>query len=495
MSDGDDHDLLAQYARGARDRAEAAFAALAERHLNLVYSTALRSVGNAHAAEEISQAVFIILANKADKLPRATVLSGWLYHTTRLTAANFLRGEIRRQKREQEAFMQSLLNESANETWTRIAPVLDDALAKLGARDRDAIVLRFFENKSLREVGAALGASEDAAKMRVNRALEKLRKMFARRGATFSAAAIAGAISTNSVHAAPAGLAKMISAVAMTKGAAASGSTLTLVKGALKIMAWTKAKTAIVVGVIAVLTATTTVVVKKVFYRNSWVDDPSYWRLNNPPLTSYPPVFILRPTHFSGHGGGIVNNDRFLEKDTTIQDLIATAYGFRDTRIVFPEDLPQGHPRPGYDLMLTLPSHPRQVLRDAIQKRFGLVGHTETIMTNVLLVRVANPNAPGLKLASLAAGQQPGWFGANWSLTIRDQPLDNFLGGYIESQVRQPVLNETGLAGHYDLHIQWHPQAGETDKSAFERALGEQLGLELVPTNMPIEMLIVEKAN
>jgi uncharacterized protein (TIGR03435 family) len=495
MSDGDDHDLLAQYARGARDRAEAAFAALAERHLNLVYSTALRSVGNAHAAEEISQAVFIILANKADKLPRATVLSGWLYHTTRLTAANFLRCEIRRQKREQEAFMHSSLNESANETWTRIAPVLDDALAKLGARDRDAIVLRFFENKSLREVGAALGASEDAAKMRVNRALEKLRKMFARRGATFSAAAIAGAISTNSVHAAPAGLAKMISAVAMTKGAAASGSTLTLVKGALKIMAWTKAKTAIVVGVIAVLTATTTVVVKKVFYRNSWVDDPSYWRLNNPPLTSYPPVFILRPTHFSGHGGGIVNNDRFLEKDTTIQDLIATAYGFRDTRIVFPEDLPQGHPRPGYDLMLTLPSHPRQVLRDAIQKRFGLVGHTETIMTNVLLVRVANPNAPGLKLASLAAGQQPGWFGANWSLTIRDQPLDNFLGGYIESQVRQPVLNETGLAGHYDLHIQWHPQAGETDKSAFERALGEQLGLELVPTNMPIEMLIVEKAN
>jgi RNA polymerase sigma factor (sigma-70 family) len=269
MSDGDDHDLLAQYARGARDCAEAAFTALAERHLNLVYSTALRSVGNAHAAEEISQAVFLILADKAGKLSRRVVLSGWLYQTTRLTAANFLRGEIRRQKREQEAFMHSSLNESANETWTHIAPVLDDALARLGARDRDAIVLRFFENKSLREVGTALGASEDAAKMRVNRALEKLRKMFAKRGATFSAAAIAGAISTNSVHATPAGLAKVISAVAITKGAAAGGSTLALAKGALKLMAWTKAKTAVVASAILVLAAGTTMVVVKHYNHHS----------------------------------------------------------------------------------------------------------------------------------------------------------------------------------------------------------------------------------
>lgn len=113
MSELDDQDLLARY---ARDNSETAFAALAERHVNLVYSTALRSVGNAHAAGDISQAVFIILANKADKLSRRVVLSGWLYQTTRLTAANFLRGEIRRQKREQEAFMQSTLQESADES-------------------------------------------------------------------------------------------------------------------------------------------------------------------------------------------------------------------------------------------------------------------------------------------------------------------------------------------------------------------------------------------
>src|ERR1700721_4144902 len=109
MSEPDDHDLLAQYAQGPRENSEAAFAALAERHVNLVYSTALRSVGNAHAAQEIAQAVFIILANKAGKLSRRVVLSGWLYQTTRLTAENFLRGEIPRQHRKQGPFMNSTL--------------------------------------------------------------------------------------------------------------------------------------------------------------------------------------------------------------------------------------------------------------------------------------------------------------------------------------------------------------------------------------------------
>ena len=171
MPETDDITLLKQF---AETDSEPAFAGIVSRHLNLVYSTALRATGNAHAAQEISQAVFIILARKAKSLGAKAVLSGWLHRTARLTAANHVRGEIRRQKREQETFMQSTLNETADETWRQIAPVLDEAISKLGAKDRDAIVLRFFENKSLGEVGAALGASEDAAKMRVNRALEKL---------------------------------------------------------------------------------------------------------------------------------------------------------------------------------------------------------------------------------------------------------------------------------------------------------------------------------
>jgi RNA polymerase sigma factor (sigma-70 family) len=259
MPELDDIELLGQY---ARDNSEAAFAMLVTRHVNLVYSTALRNAGNPHAAEEITQAVFIILAGKARNLSPRTVLSGWLYQTARLTAANFLRAEIRRQHREQEAYMQSLLNEPESNVWPQIAPLLDAAMAGLGEKDRNAVVLRFFENKSLGEVGRALGASEDAAKMRVNRALEKLRKFFSKRGVTLSGAIIAGAVSANSVHAAPVGLAITVTATA-AKGSAAAASTLTLVKGALKLMAWTKMKTAAVTGAVVLLTAGTGVVAVK----------------------------------------------------------------------------------------------------------------------------------------------------------------------------------------------------------------------------------------
>jgi hypothetical protein len=145
--------------------------------------------------------------------------------------------------------MQTTITEPETETWTHIAPLLDGAMERLGRKDHDALVLRFFENKNFAEVGAAMGASEDAAKMRVNRALEKLRKIFTKRGVSSTVAMLAGAISANSVQAAPVGLALKISAVAVAKGAAAGTTTLTLVKGALKIMAWTKMKTAVAVGV------------------------------------------------------------------------------------------------------------------------------------------------------------------------------------------------------------------------------------------------------
>jgi RNA polymerase sigma factor (sigma-70 family) len=258
MPESDDIRLLKQY---ADENSESAFAELVTRYVDLVYSAALRSVGHAHAAEEITQAVFIILARKAKSLGDKTVLSGWLYQTARLTAANYLRTEIRRQNREQEAYMQSILNEPESEAWRQISPLLEDAMGRLGERDRNAIVLRFFENKSLGEVGVALGATEDAAKMRVNRALEKLRRIFSKRGVDSTAMGIAETISVNSIQAAPLALAKTISAVAITKGAAAGGSTLALVKGALKIMAWTKAKTAVVAAVVILVAGTTTPII------------------------------------------------------------------------------------------------------------------------------------------------------------------------------------------------------------------------------------------
>jgi RNA polymerase sigma factor (sigma-70 family) len=258
----DDMALLREF---AGSNSEEAFAVLVSRHVNLVYSVALRQVRDPLMAEEITQAVFIILARKAKSLGPKTILPGWLCRTARYVSANALTMRRRRQRREQEAYMQSTLNEPEPDAWLQIVPLLDDALARLGQKDHDALVLRFFENKSLGEVGLAIGTSEDTARMRVNRALEKLRTIFAKRGVSSTTATIAETISTNSVQAAPVALAKSVTAVALAKGAAASVSTLTLIKGALTIMTWTTAKTAAVAVVAAVLVVgTTTVVVKTI---------------------------------------------------------------------------------------------------------------------------------------------------------------------------------------------------------------------------------------
>jgi len=220
----DDLTLLREY---SRNQSEAAFAALVSRHVNLVYSVALRQVRDPHLAEEITQAVFIILARKADAIGDKTILPGWLCRTARYVSVRALRTQIRRQQREHEAHMQTQIqndlsrrSEAEAETWTHIEPLLDGAMGRLGQKDHDALVLRFFENKNFAEVGAALGTGEDAAKMRVNRALEKLRKIFTKHGIVSTTAILAGAISANAVSAAPAGLAATISA-------AVSGSTLT----------------------------------------------------------------------------------------------------------------------------------------------------------------------------------------------------------------------------------------------------------------------------
>jgi len=257
----DDLELLRAY---AGQGSEAAFETLVNRYVDLVYSAALRQVRQPPLAEEITQTVFLILARKAGAIHSQTIVPGWLYRTTRYTAAAAMKLQCRREQREQEAHMQSLIQDSQGEPdWEQFSPVLDDAMAQLRERDRDAIILRYFQNKPLRDVGAALGVDEYAAQKRVSRALEKLHRYLAKRGISSTSAAFAGAMTVHSVQAAPAALAKTVTAAALAKGAVTSTSTLTLIKGALKIMAWTKAKTAAAAGIILILAAGTTSVVVK----------------------------------------------------------------------------------------------------------------------------------------------------------------------------------------------------------------------------------------
>ena len=272
MLELDDNALLKEYVEHG---SEEAFATLVARHVNKVYSIALRHTRNPHQAEEITQAVFVILARQSRQLGKRVILSGWLCRTAQLSAVTFVRSEIRRSRREQEAHMQNLLNESEAEVWPQIAPLLDAAMAGLSEADHDAVAMRFFDGKSMKEIGAALGASEDATKMRVNRAVEKLRIFFTRRGIAFPAAVLTAAISAHAVHAAPAVLAKTATAVAIADGATASISTLTLIKGALKVMAWSKAKTTLIAGVgILLLGGGLTTVVLQTNARADRANDP-----------------------------------------------------------------------------------------------------------------------------------------------------------------------------------------------------------------------------
>ncbi len=240
----DDMTLVREF---VTSQSEMAFATLVERHIGLVHSAALRQAGDIHLAEEITQAVFIVLARKAASLGTNTILSAWLYRTTHYAAADALKARRRREAREQEAYIQSTLNQPDTDVWAQLAPLLDDALAELGEADRTALVLRFFENKTAREIAVALRTKEAAAQKRVARALEKLRANFMKRGVALTAAIIAGAVAANSAPAAPAGLAVKISAVA-AKGTAVSTSITTLVKGTMKTMTWIKLKTTIIIS-------------------------------------------------------------------------------------------------------------------------------------------------------------------------------------------------------------------------------------------------------
>jgi RNA polymerase sigma factor (sigma-70 family) len=245
----DDMALVREY---GRSNSEQAFATLVSRHVNLVYSVALRQVRDPYMAEEITQGVFILLARKAKSLGPKTILSGWLCRTARYVSADALKIQRRRQSREKELQMQSTLNESEPAVWNQIAPLLDDALNCLGQKEHDAIVLRFFDGKELKQVGAAMGIREDAARMRVNRGLERLRKFFAKRGVMVSAGAISGAISLNSIQAAPTGLATIIT------GAALCGTTAitTAVIAASKTATMTTLQKTIITGLIAAAACT-----------------------------------------------------------------------------------------------------------------------------------------------------------------------------------------------------------------------------------------------
>jgi len=488
MPEPDDHQLLAEF---VRSRSEDAFTELVRRYGGLAYSTALRFCSNPHHAEEITQAVFVILARKAETLSPHVVVSGWLYQTARLTAANFVKGEIRRRRREQEAVMQSNLHETDSSAWEKITPLLDEAMGALAETDRNAILLRYFENRTSQEIGTALRMNEETARKRVNRALEKLRQFFAKRGVTVSDATLSSALSTHSIQPISAIMAKTISAAAIAKGATAPTSTLTVIKGALKIMAWTKAKTAIIAGVGVLLVAgTATITVKEIQAHRHYpwqVEDPNRVLVNS----VWPQVKIV-PTVFSPPvGSRHINDGKIVGTQQTPNSLLGAAYQVSRYRVVFLTEPPVGN----YDFIANLKGGEdvnSAALQREIEKQFHLVARKETREADVLILTVKTRNAPGLT--------------ANTSKSP-DANIDSGLGYWrsrnvpvlsiserLEKYFKMPVIDHTGLTGRFNVDLKWDEQVEGKNPDAFKQVLLDQLGLELMPSRESIEMLVVEKA-
>jgi RNA polymerase sigma factor (sigma-70 family) len=243
----DDRQLLQRY---VSEGSEEAFTEIVRQHTGLVYSAALRQVRDPDLAWDIAQNVFIHLAQKARTIPSGMVLAGWLHRDTRFTALDLIRAENRRARREQEA---TLMNSSDPPDWENIRPLLDEALQELGPTDRDALLLRFFEQQDLAAVGVALGSSADAARKRVERAMERLRDLLVKRGITTTGAALGVVLSAHAVEVVPEGLTLSLvsgsSAAISTAAASGTGSSVANV--------FIMAKSKILVGALVVAGAAT----------------------------------------------------------------------------------------------------------------------------------------------------------------------------------------------------------------------------------------------
>jgi len=484
MPDAQDMDLVRQYARTG---SEAAFSELVRRHLDLVYSVAFRFVGNSTDAQDVAQAVFIVLARKAAGLKDRTVLTGWLYETTRFTAMRALRNRARRRAREQEASMETHLTNSEDENvWQQLEPHLESAMARLSAVDRTLLALRYYEHRTGEEAAEALNITAAAAHKRTHRALEKLRGHFLRRGIALSTAALASCLAANSVQAAPVGLAKTISIVGAAGGTAAGGPILELVKGALKIMAWSKTKTAIVVTSGLLFTGGTATVVKRTWFptiHNAWFQPDVNQAASAPDglilfretkLGTREPVHnevIIVPGYNAGFGTPSVpswwKKDRpqtLVGRNLPLLDILPIAYNCPTNEMLIRTRIPTNH----FDYLVKQEPFdafgPR--LQQKIRNETGIHGEWEEIEVNNWVLKVGNTNL--LRVSSGNAGTESDYEertdeeGRVWRRLKKgvdrtrsygkNTPIDGLLG-YLTAVSGLRVRNATGLDGRYDFRI------------------------------------------
>jgi uncharacterized protein (TIGR03435 family) len=520
----DDHELLRQY---VQSHSQEAFRELVDRHLPMVYATARRVVGDAQLAEDVAQGTFSTLAQKAVGLGSSLVVGGWLYHTTRHLALHALRTERRRREREQKATgMQFLDSESEP---SRILEQLEPAMAELEDSERDALVLRYLQDRSLREVGSQLGISEDAARMRVNRALEHLRSVFAHRGVTVTSAVLATALGASTSSSLPASLAATITAAALAGETAATSPLATLAHSWLNAKAASAALGAVLLAAVgtylvqqrqitqlradnqtllaqrqelstSVETASQRVKASQDELQrlqqdnsellrlrnevtqlrrqqtasrviaNSASQNGVIWSLDAKVLAQNPPTVLIRPSPDSASGRaavGMRSTDRgTIALGTYLSNIVAYAYDIAPHQLGRIQ-MPQETPRGQFDFLNTLPQGGREALQKLLKDQYGLTAKRETRLMECLQLFVKNAGAVGLKRSTNSG------VGGHWSLPVTSS------SGTPNNGIRGVGMSMAGLATQLEgkLGLTVVDQTGTTERFDYDLALNPSSSL------------------
>ena len=291
----DDRTLLRQY---VVDGSTDALDELVRRHTPMVYSAALRRVGDAHRAEDITQAVFLLLIRKAGRISRRVVLGGWLFNVTRFAAARENRGHWRRQYHERQAARMNPIAAAPNsaETLEALSPLLNEAIASLSRDDRDAVVMKYLQGKSCRQVADAQQVSEAAASKRLSRATRKLRAWFERKNILVPDDALGAALAMAGSGQVPADLAVRI--IAAMHGSTV-GSSVAIANVTQKLIAMAKLKLIAAAGIAITLAGAAGGVIAYRVYAAQPVATVQMDPSPPPQIQPYPLVFSSDGTHIA----------------------------------------------------------------------------------------------------------------------------------------------------------------------------------------------------
>jgi len=327
--------------------------------------------------------------------------------------------------------------------------------------------------------------------------LEKLHLYFKKQGVSSTTGIIAGELSAHSIHAAPMTLAGSVTAVALAKGAAVSGSTLSLIKGTMKIMAWAKMKMTFAVGMGALLLAVGTTLVtvgqtSKSVTDDSWRDLSHFMSQSamEADLAATPPQVTILPTIHPDWGSmwWADRTGRMLGMNSSLTNLLMDAYGIRNTHMIFPGPMAGGK----YDFIANLPQGSDTALQAKIKELFGVVGHKAVLDTPVWVLRAGDPDKLNASVSKKKSPHQESKYVDGKTLVVMEDESAAKLASALEGWLLQaPVLDRTGRAGRYDLNLSWD----HSDKPKSTAALIDQLhqaGFELVASREKLEMLTVE---